>query len=124
MDWQSIILSALSIIITALITWASERAISYLNTKISNTKHAKYLEDIVLIITNAVKNTYQTYVEALKNKDMFTEAAQKEALEKAKNMAISRMTEDMIIFIKDNYGEVEGWIQESIESVLYDLKKK
>lgn len=46
----------------------------------ASSKYAKYLTSIVDVITRAVKTTYQTYVETLKNKDMFTAEAQKEAL--------------------------------------------
>ena len=41
MDIQTILLSALSIIVTALVTWLSERLISWINAKVKNTKYAK-----------------------------------------------------------------------------------
>lgn len=124
MDWQTVLLSVLSIVLTALVTWASERLISYLNTKITNTKYAKYLTDAVDIVTGAVKSTYQTYVEALKDKNMFTEEAQKEALTRATNMALSQLSQELQTFITTNFGDLEGWIQNAIESSLYDLKNK
>ena len=124
MDWQTVLLSVLSIVLTALVTWASERLISYFNTKITNTKYAKYLTDAVDIVTGAVKSTYQTYVEALKDKNMFTEEAQKEALTRATNMALSQLSQELQTFITTNFGNLEGWIQNAIESSLYDLKNK
>lgn len=124
MDWQAILLSVVSIVLTALVTWLSERLIAYLNTKISNTKYAKYLGDSVAIVTNAVKSTYQTYVEALKNKNMFTEDAQKEALNRAKNTALTQLSQDLKTFISTNFGDLETWIQETVESSLYDLKNQ
>lgn len=124
MDWQAILLSVVSIVLTALVTWLSERLITYLNTKISNTKYAKYLGDSVAIVTSAVKSTYQTYVEALKNKNMFTEDAQKEALNRAKNTALTQLSQDLKTFISTNFGDLEAWIQETVESSLYDLKNQ
>lgn len=124
MDWQAILLSVVSIVLTALVTWLSERLIAYLNTKISNTKYAKYLGDSVAIVTSAVKSTYQTYVEALKNKNMFTEDAQKEALNRAKNTALTQLSQDLKTFISTNFGDLETWIQETVESSLYDLKNQ
>lgn len=124
MDWQTVLLSALSIVLTALITWGSERLISYLNTKITNAKYANYLTDAVEIVTRAVKATYQTYVEALKDKNMFTEEAQKEALTRATTLAMSQLSQELQTFITTNFGDLEGWIQNAIESSLYDLKNK
>lgn len=124
MDWQTVLLSIVSIVLTALVTWASERLISYLNTKISNAKYAKYLTDSVTIVMGAVKSTYQTYVEALKDKDMFTEEAQKEALTRATTLAMSQLSQELQTFITTNFGDLEGWIQNAIESSLYDLKNK
>ena len=124
MDWQSLLLSLLSVVLTALVGWLSERLISLINAKISNTKYAQYLKDALDIVTRAVKATYQTYVEALKNQNMFTEEAQKEALTRAKNMVLTQLSKDSQSFIESNFGNVETWIQESIEAVLYDLKNK
>lgn len=124
MDWQSLLFSLLSVVLTALVGWLSERLISLINAKISNTKYAQYLKETLDIVTRAVKATYQTYVESLKNQNMFTEEAQKEALTRAKNMVLTQLSKDSQNFIESNFGNVETWIQESIEAVLYDLKNK
>lgn len=124
MDIQTILLSALSIVITALVTWGTERLIALINTKIKNTKYAKYLADSVDIVSRAVKTTYQTYVEALKDKNMFTSDAQVEALNKAKDIAVSQLSAEMKTFIESNFGDVEKWLTSTIESVIYDLKNK
>lgn len=122
MDWQSILLSVLGIIITALASWAAERAIALINSKLNNSKYAKYLVDATNIITGAVKSTYQTYVQALKDKDMFTLEAQAEALSKAKEIAIGQLSLEVKKYLEENFGEVESWINSQIESVIYDLK--
>ena len=106
MDWQSLLLSLLSVVLTALVGWLSERLISLINAKISNTKYAQYLKDTLDIVTRAVKATYQTYVEALKNQNMFTEEAQKEALTRAKNMVLTQLSKDSQSFIESNFGNV------------------
>lgn len=124
MDIQTILLSALSIVITALVTWGTERLIALINSKIKNTKYAKYLADSVDIVSRAVKTTYQTYVEALKDKNMFTSDAQAEALNKAKDIAVSQLSAEMKTFIESNFGDVEKWLTSTIESVIYDLKNK
>ena len=91
MNIQTILLSALGIIITTLVTWGTERLIALINSKLKNTKYAKYLTDAVGIVSRAVKTTYQTYVEALKDKNAFTGEAQLEALNKAKDIAMAQL---------------------------------
>lgn len=124
MDWQTLLLSAVSIILTALVTWLSQRLITWLNSKISNSKNAQYLTDAVDVVTRAVKVTYQTYVEALKNKDMFDKDAQIEALKQARDMVLAQLSQDVKDYIEKNFGDVEGWINGMIESTIYDLKNK
>ncbi len=124
MNWQAILLSAISIVLTALVSWGAERLIALINSKLANTKYAKYLTSVVDIITRAVKTTYQTYVEALKDKNMFTPDAQKEALSKAGEMALAQLSDDSKKWIETNFGDVQKWIANTIESVIYDLKNK
>ncbi len=124
MNIQTILLSALGIIITTLVTWGTERLIALINSKLKNTKYAKYLTDAVGIVSRAVKTTYQTYVEALKDKNAFTGEAQIEALNKAKDIAMAQLSGEMKEFIESNFGDIEKWLTSTIESVIYDLKNK
>lgn len=62
--------------------------------------------------------------EPIERNGAFTEEAQKNALEQAKNTAIEQMTNETKDYISNNFGEVESWVQQTIESVLYDLKNK
>ena len=55
---------------------------------------------------------------------MFTEDAQKEALNRAKNIALTQLSQDLKLFITTNFGDIETWIQETVESSLYDLKNQ
>ncbi len=71
-----------------------------------------------------LQRSYQTYVESLKDKNMFTPEAQKEALLKAGEMALAQLTEDSKKWIETNFGDVKTWITNTIESVIYDLKNK
>ena len=122
MNWQTILLSVISIVLTALVSWGAERLIALINTKLANSKFAKYLTSAVDVVTRSVKATYQTYVESLKDKNMFTPEAQKEALLKAGEMALAQLTEDSKKWIETNFGDVKTWITNTIESVIYGLK--
>lgn len=119
---QNILLSALGVIITGLATWLSTYIVKLLNEKIKDKQFARWLSQIIEIITNAVKCTYQTYVEALKDKNMFTKEAQEEALKRTLQSVKSQLSQESIKFIKDNFGDVEKWLIEKIESIIYSLK--
>ena len=123
-DYQEIIFTVIGIVLTALVSWGAERLIALINSKIKNSKAAKYLTDAVDAVTRAVKSTYQTYVQALKGKDAFTAEAQSEAFAQAKDTALKQLSTETKKFITDNFGNMEVWMQGVIESVIYDLKNK
>ena len=60
MNWQAILLSVISIVLTALVSWGAERLIALINSKLANSNYAKYLSSVVDVITRGVKTTYQT----------------------------------------------------------------
>lgn len=122
MEWHHILWSALGIVVTGLASWAIHRLVTFLNGKIKDAEAKRFLSEAGEIITSAVKSTYQTYVENLKNMDAFDEEAQKTALKTAAEAAQNKMSEDVKKFIAENYGELSEWITEQIETVLYDLK--
>lgn len=122
MNFQTILLSTLGTILTALATWGVERLIAWLNTKIKDQKALTYLNNAISVVTSVVKATYQTYVEALKNENMFTKEAQEQALNKAVEQAKATMSAEVKNFITENYGDLTEWIKLQIESAIYSLK--
>lgn len=123
MGLQEIILSSFGIILAGLATWGVERLTAFLNSKIKNTKALQYSIDALNIVSNAVKSTYQTYVQALKDKDIFTAEAQKLALNMAVNQAQAQLSSELKKYIKNNFGDINAWITSQVEASLYDLKK-
>ena len=107
----------------ALISWLTERLIAYINGKIKSDKLKRFLSGAVDIVADSVKATYQTYVESLKKEGAFTEEAQKQALEDAKSKIRLGMSVSMKQYIEENVGDFEVWMDTTIHSVLYDLKK-
>lgn len=122
MNFQTILLSTLGTILTALATWGVERLIAWLNTKIKDQKALTYLNNAISVVTSVVKATYQTYVEALKNENMFTKEAQEQALNKAVEQAKATMSAEVKNFITENYSDLTEWIKLQIESAIYSLK--
>ena len=118
----NIILSALSIAVTGLVSWRVSLFISWMNSKIKDQELAKHLTKITQIVTDAVMNVYQSFVETLKANGSFTEECQKQAKEKALEIINSQLTEELKSYISSNYGDIQAWLSNKIEAVIYTLK--
>lgn len=118
----NIILSALSIVVTGLVSWGVSVLINWMNVKIKDQTLVNHLSAITQIVTDAVMNVFQSFVETLKTNGNFNEEAQKEAKEKAMTIIESQLTGELRKYIADNYGDVQKWLNNKIESVIYSLK--
>lgn len=120
----NIILTGLSIIVTGLCSWATAALVALLNEKINDKKLARFVSRITLIVTDAVQCIYQEFVEVLKEQGKFDEVAQQEAKRRALVIIQGQLTNEMQTYIMENFGEIEAWISEKIEAVIYQLKRK
>lgn len=123
-QFQTILWSALGVIVTGLVSWAVAALTAWLNSKIKNEKVAKYLTAITTIVGTSVKEVFQTYVEALKKENSFTVECQKKALDLALTKAKAALSDDLIGYISTTYGDVEQFLISQIESTIYSLKQK
>ena len=123
MDWQSILWSALGLIVTTFVSWALAKFSAWADTKIKDTKKAENAKRAAEIIADAVKATFQTYVDTLKKTGGFTPEAQKNALTMAKQTALAAMSDGVKQFIKDTYGDVNAWLNTQIEAKVCDMKQ-
>ena len=100
---NEILLNVLSVLLTAvilpLISIAGTQLIKFINSKIKNNELAKQLTTATTIVTNAVRVVFQTYVDTLKKNGSFDKDAQVEALTRARNIALSQITEDTKSYI-------------------------
>ena len=123
---NEILITIISTIVTAvvlpLITIAGNRLIVWLGTKTKNEKAAAYLARATTTVLTAVKSVFQTYVERLKEYGGFDAEAQEEALRKAKDIIAKELTQELIDFIKDTYGDFEAWVTNQIEASINTLK--
>ena len=124
MDWQSIIIQIVSLVLAALGAWVLAKVKSLINTKIKNEKARALLNSATTVVSNVVKATYQTYVESIKGTDAWTKAAQEKALQDAVTSARSQLSEEVEKYISENFGDVETWIKSLVETTLYNLKNK
>ena len=118
----NILAAVTTCIILPLISFLGIKLSQWLSTKIKDEKAAALFTKAVDIVTNAVRITFQTYVESLKNSGSFGKDEQLIAFEKAKAIIVSELTEDLKSFITQNYGDLQTWISNQIEATIYKLK--
>jgi ribosome-binding factor A len=118
----NILAAVTTCIILPLISFLGIKLSQWLSTKIKDEKAAALFKKATEIVTNAVRVTFQTYVESLKNSGTFDKTAQLEALNKAKAIVTSELTVELKDFIVANYGDLESWITNQIEASIYKLK--
>ena len=104
---NEILLNILSVVVTSIIlpllTYAGTRLIAYLNSKIKDENYRIQLTTATDIVVNAVRSVFQTYVDSLKVSGNFDKEAQLIALNKAKDIALEQMTDDVKNFISKNH---------------------
>ena len=122
MNWSEVVISVVSIIVTALASWGVTELTKLINTKIKDANAKEMLSSAVTTVSDVVKQVYQTYVEALKGQNAFTAEAQKEALAKALETIEAILPEKVKAYLTDNFGNMEAWLTTQIEAAIYSLK--
>lgn len=123
-DILNAILSGAGIIISALCAWCASMLTKWLDSKIKDEKMKNFLSKMNSIITDAITAVYQEFVEQLKKEGKFDDEAKTEAKQKAMDIINSQLTTEMKEYIQENYGDIEKWVNQKIESVIYELKNK
>lgn len=125
---NEMLINIISVLVTAVvipvISLLGAKLVSWLSTKIKNEKANKMIKTATEIVVSAVKTVFQTYVDALKKEGKFDKKSQILALTKAKDIALSQMTEDVKEFIQTNYGGLDLWLTTQIEATINTLKTK
>lgn len=118
----NIISAVVTTVLLPLTTWAGTKLIQYIGTKVKNEKASALLTTATNIVLNAVRSVFQTYVESLKANGKFDSASQVEALKRAKDIALSQLGDDVKEYITANFGNLDGWLTNQIESSINLLK--
>lgn len=111
-----------TVIILPLITLLGSKLIKWISKKIDDENVEKNLIKATNIILDAVKYVLQTYVDNLKKEGKFTKDAQLIAFNKAKEIVLSQFNEEIKNYIKDNFGDIDSWIDVQIEASINNLK--
>lgn len=122
MNWLEILNTIFQVAIIPLLIAGTAYLVSLISAKTKQIKDKtendtvdKYLGMLEDTITKAVIATTQTYVEALKGKNAFDEAAQKEAFTRTYNAVLAVLTEDAKKYLTTAVGDLESYITTRIE---------
>jgi len=118
----NIISAVVTTVLLPLLTLAGTKLISWIGIKTKNEKATALLSTATNIVFNAVRSVFQTYVESLKASGSFNNEAQLTALNKAKDIALSELSDDVKEYLTANFGDLEAWLVNQIESSINILK--
>lgn len=97
--------------------------VTYLINKYIKDKDLKELmESLHQLVRDCVLEVYQTYVEALKCKDIFNKEAQNIALEKCLELIRTNMSPKIKTWLETNIGDINKYLKGLIESQIALLK--
>lgn len=117
-----ILLSIFMVLMTCLITWLTTKFTNLIDTKVKDAKAKTLMNDAVEVVTRVVKETSQTYVDSLKDKNMFDKEEQQKALQMTKEKVKSQLKASEKEYIEQNFNGFDNWLTTTIEAMLYDLK--
>lgn len=122
MDWAQIgteiILSLVGVLFSALGVF-----ITYLiNKYIKDQKVKDLINSLHELVRNSVLEVYQTYVEELKDHNMFSVSAQKVALERCLAIIKANMSLELKTWLEANYGDITHYLTSLIEAQIGALK--
>lgn len=130
MDWYELLNQIFQVAIIPLIGVLATFLISFIEKKkqeiVNKTKNEtikKYLDMLDDTIIACVTATNQTYVEALKNKNAFDEAAQKEALQLTYDAVMAVLTEEAQTYLTEAVGDLQSFVLTKIEAGVAIAKK-
>lgn len=122
MNWgqigTEIIISLAGVLISALGVF-----ITYLINKFVKDQKAKdIVNSLHQVVRDSVLEVYQTFVEELKEQNIFDKNAQKLALERCLDLIKTNMSRDVKEWLEANVGDVTAYLKSLIESQIGLLK--
>lgn len=129
MDWTEILQNLFVVVIIPLLGLITKYMVQFfavkneeLKEKTDNEIFKKYFDMLNKTVTNCVIATNQTYVDALKDKNAFTEEAQKEALQKTYSAIMAILSEDAKDYLSNATGDLQSYIINLIEAQVKENK--
>lgn len=129
MDFNEVLTVIFKVVIIPVLPVAVAYLVAYLRAKkeeltnsMNNQVVASVLSEAGDAVLQAVEYVSQTYVDSLKAQGKFDVEAQKEAFEKAKEAAVTILTQESLELLASITGDVETWLNTKIEQTVREKK--
>lgn len=129
MDWIALLEQICQILLVPVLGAVATFLIALINAKKEeikqNTDNAlakKYLDLVSNTVIACVSATNQTYVEAMKENNLFDEEAQKIAFQQTYNAVMSIISEDVKTYLEEIVGDFDEFITAKIEAEVSQQK--
>ena len=130
MDMELLLQQIFEVCIIPLLGVLTKFAVEYLAAKrdeakanIDSATTRKYIDMLYSTVADCVVATNQTYVSALKDKDIFDESAQKAAFELTFDAVLNVLNKDTKDYLNNLTGDVNLYITQLIEAEIGKSKK-
>lgn len=123
MDWNPIIAMLLEKLVPLACLVVGVLVIRWLKKKGVQQDELNYIQTAYSMLTKAVMNTNQVWVDAIKQSEgKLTAEQQAEAREKTIEIFKEMITENVKLAIEAIYGSVEKWLDLNLESAVGEVK--
>lgn len=123
MNWENILTEIILSIVGIVISGLGTLVAYWISKLIKNEKIKAIMNSLNEVVKKATLEVYQTYVEGLKEKNIFDEEAQKTALKRALNIIETNCTQEVKEWLKTNVSDVQEYLTGLIEAQIALLKK-
>lgn len=111
-------------IIVPLVVWMIYATKNYLSAKIANSNAQRILSQATDAADKSVRETMQTYVDAIKNTPYWNAETQAIAFGKAKETALTILGEEGLKLLKRVVGDANAYIETAIEAAVAKTKER
>lgn len=122
MDWKDLLIYIIQSLCGLVISVGIPYAFTLLRKKVKDEKLARIIDRVENIVSKTVILVNQTYVDALKESDLFDKEAQIAAFEMCKERVLAMLNEESINAIAETYGDFDEWIRTLIEAYVRENK--
>ena len=130
MEWTDIVKTIFEVcivpilgVLTAYIVMLLRKKAQQVAERTKNEQLSKAILDVSELVAKAVQMTNQTYVESLKDKDLFDADAQKDAFDKTYNAVFSMLSEETKGLLINEFGDLSKYLTAQIESQVHQEKE-
>lgn len=122
MDWNSILREIILAVVGVLLTAIGGYFTALMNKHVKNEQAKETVASFRQLVRDCVLETYQVYVQEMKDNNIFNEKAQKTALSACLEQVRANMPSRVLSWLKANGKCNDGFLISQIEATIGELK--